>query len=850
MRRGLPLGDDALAGTPTSSAPRLSVRRVRTLEEALRLPPFSDRARSLEEAAQVAASICADVRSRGDRALRDLTWRFDGVEVGSFKVPRAELDAARGRLPGALRAALELAAARIRRFHAATAPRWRVDGGDGLAMWREFRPVRSAGLYVPGGAAAYPSSVLMLGIPARLAGVQRVVLASPAGPAGRLPDVVLYAARLVEVDEVLRLGGAQAVAALAYGTESVTPVDVIAGPGNRYVTAAKRIVQGTVGIDVLAGPSEIAVIGDGSCPADWAALDVLAQLEHDADARALVVATDACWLEALGDALARAARASPRREILTASIAGSAGLIAPDLKLAARLASAYAPEHLSVLTRDPERVAADVPVAGAVFLGAFAPVAAGDYLAGPNHTLPTGGTARFCGGLGVETFGRRVAVVSGDRRGLARLIEPAALLAEAEGLPGHAASLRARLDDSVPPTGPAVVSSARSASTCPSWQRSRQVRLCRGCNQGWLAQRVTAGSVGSIEVRPLRPSRRAREFEPYRAARHERTAGVLLDANESPDGGFRAPLDLAPALADLGRYPDPANARLRAAAARAFGVPAEAVFAGNGSDESIDLLFRAFTDPGDEVAVAAPTYGMYAVQAALHDVTVRTLRLDADFRLDPDALSASPERARLLFLCSPNNPTGNLLGRGRILEAVRRFPGLVVVDEAYVEFAEVPSLALEAARPGSSLVVLRTMSKAWGLAGLRCGFAIGDPAVVGVLQRVKLPYNLGTVASVLGVRALQDRARLERAVRENAAGRRALEEGVRSLGLAARPSRANFLLVPHVEAAGLVRRLAEERGVVVRDRSGLPGIPGAFRVTVGSPDQNARFLEGLAACLA
>jgi histidinol dehydrogenase len=785
------------------------------------------------------------------------------VDLGSLRVPDAEIRSAAVRLRPALRQALELAAGRIRRFHSATAPPGRVDADDGLTMRREFRAVRSAGLYVPGGTAAYPSSVLMLGIPARVAGVRRVVLASPPGAGGRLPDALLYAAQLAGVDEILRVGGAQAIAALAYGTESVTPVDVIAGPGNRYVTAAKRIVSGSVGIDGLAGPSEIAVIADGSGRADWAALDVVAQLEHDRDARALIVATDAAWLEEVAGEVARAAEVSPRCEILAAALAGSAGLVTPDLEVAARIVGVFAPEHLSVLTEDPERMAAAIGVAGAIFLGPYAPVAAGDYLAGPNHTLPTAGTARFLSGLGVETFGRWVSVISGDRASLGPLIEPAATLAEEEGLPAHAASLRARLQPNEE-VRPAAVSPARHET---QWLAERAVAgrasssepaavppARRKSNQR-LAERAAAGRERSSRAEPapisLRLPRRLRDFEPYRAARHEATTGILLDANENPRGGFREVVDLEETLAVLGRYPDPGNVRLREAAADAFGVPAEAVFAGNGSDEAIDLLFRAFTDPGDEVVVAAPTYGMYAVQAALHGVRVREVRLGPDFRLAPEALDGVARREfRLLFVCSPNNPTGNLLGRTAILEATRRAAGLVVVDEAYVEFAEVESLAALAARPGSSLVVLRTLSKAWGLAGLRCGFAIAAPRVVEVLQRVKLPYNLSAVTVALAVRALSDRTRLERTVRENASERRRLEEGLRTLGLPALPSAANFLLVPHADARQLVQRLSREWGVVVRDRSGLPGIPSAFRVTVGSPDEDSRFLEGLARCLA
>ena len=349
----------------------------------------------------------------------------------------------------------------------------------------------------------------------------------------------------------------------------------------------------------------------------------------------------------------------------------------------------------------------------------------------------------------------------------------------------------------------------------------------------------------------IRLSRRASTFEPYRAARHDATTGVLLDANENPAGGLRELPDLGTTLADLGRYPDPSNAALREAAAGTYGVPAESVFAGNGSDEAIDLLFRAFTDPGDEVVVAAPTYGMYAVQAALHGVGVREAPLDGAFRLAPESIaSRTGPRARLCFVCSPNNPTGNLVGRRSILEVARASSGLVVVDEAYVEFAGASSLAAEAARETSRLVVLRTLSKAWGLAGLRVGFAVASPAVVAALHRVKLPYNLSALASALAGRVLADGGRLERAVRANAIERERLRAELARLGFVALPSVANFLLVPRAGASELVRRLACEWGIVLRDRSGLPGIPSAFRISVGRPDENDRCLEALARCRA
>ncbi len=393
-------------------------------------------------------AILEDVRARGDDAVAELTRRFDRVDVaGRMRVDEAEIDAAIAAISEAERAALALAAARIRAYHARQVPAdesW-TDAAGATLGWR-WTPVDSAGLYVPGGTASYPSSVLMNAVPAKVAGVARLVMCVPA-PGGVLGALVLAAARLAGVDEVYRIGGAQAVAAMAYGTASIAPVDVITGPGNAYVAAAKRQVFGHVGIDMVAGPSEVLVIADARNDPDWIAADLLSQAEHDPGAQAILIATDEGLARAVLAAIRARLETLERREIAAAAWARhGAVILARDLEEAARLSDRVAPEHLQLAVADPAALAARIRHAGAIFLGAWTPEAAGDYATGPNHVLPTGGTARFSSGLSVLDFLKRTTLQS-LTPGAMRAIGPAAeTLARAEGLTAHARSLRLRLE--------------------------------------------------------------------------------------------------------------------------------------------------------------------------------------------------------------------------------------------------------------------------------------------------------------------------------------------------------------------------------------------------------------------
>jgi len=396
------------------------------------------------------AAIIADIRARGDAALIELTAKFDRLELTpeTLRFSTDEVDALIARVPDDQRAALELAAERIRAYHARQVPRdesWTDPEGATLG-WR-WSPVAAAGLYVPGGLASYPSSVLMNAIPAKVAGVGRLAITVPT-PEGAANPLVLLAARLAGVDEIYRVGGAQAVAALAYGTQSIVPVDKITGPGNAYVAAAKRRVFGRVGIDMIAGPSEILVIADAENDPDWIALDMLSQAEHDESAQAILITNDADFGEKVAQAIEKRLETLERRAIAAASWRDFGAIVTvPDLELAARLADRIAPEHLELCVAEPQALAERITHAGAIFLGAWTPEAIGDYVGGPNHVLPTARSARFSSGLSVLDFLKRTTMARMTPDSL-RAIGPAAeRLARSESLEAHGLSVRARLDN-------------------------------------------------------------------------------------------------------------------------------------------------------------------------------------------------------------------------------------------------------------------------------------------------------------------------------------------------------------------------------------------------------------------
>jgi histidinol dehydrogenase len=401
---------------------------------------------------QRVAEILADVRQRGDAAVLEYTQRFDGlqaVSVAQLELSQAELRAALEAITPAQRSALEAAAQRVRSYHArqldACGRSWSYRDGDGTLLGQKVTPLDRVGIYVPGGKAAYPSSVLMNAVPAKVAGVGEIVMVVPT-PRGERNALVLAAAAVAGVDRVFTIGGAQAVAALAYGTATVPAVDKITGPGNAYVASAKRRVFGKVGIDMIAGPSEILVLADGSTPADWVAMDLFSQAEHDELAQSILLCPDAAYIAQVAAAIDRLLPGMPRRDVIRASLEGRGALIQTrSMEESCAISNRIAPEHLEISSDNPQRWEPLLRHAGAIFLGAFTSESLGDYCAGPNHVLPTSGTARFSSPLGVYDFQKRSSLIEVSEAGAQALGPIAAELAYGEGLQAHARAAEMRL---------------------------------------------------------------------------------------------------------------------------------------------------------------------------------------------------------------------------------------------------------------------------------------------------------------------------------------------------------------------------------------------------------------------
>ena len=399
---------------------------------------------------QIVADICHDVQTRGDAAVIEYTNRFDGMSATSMAdltLSQAELKAAFERLPENVQAALTTAARRIEDYHQhQKQSSWQYTDADGTVLGQQITALDRVGIYVPGGKASYPSSVMMNAMPAHVAGVQEIIMVVPT-PKGERNDIVLAAAYVTGVTQIFTVGGAQAVAALAYGTETIPQVDKITGPGNAFVAAAKRRVFGIVGIDMVAGPSEILVIADGSTPANWVAMDLFSQAEHDEIAQSILISTSATYAAQVQEAMSQLIDTMPRKDIINASLQNRGAIVlVKDLDEACEVANYLAPEHLELSVENAQDWAPKIRHAGAIFMGAYTSESLGDYCAGPNHVLPTSRTARFASPLGVYDFQKRSSLIQVSQQGAQQLGEIASILAHGEGLTAHARAAEFRLD--------------------------------------------------------------------------------------------------------------------------------------------------------------------------------------------------------------------------------------------------------------------------------------------------------------------------------------------------------------------------------------------------------------------
>jgi histidinol dehydrogenase len=780
-----------------------------------------DRGRATDPGvARAVADVVAAVRAGGDAALRDLARRFDGVELAALEVPRERWQAALAKLPAGVRDGLRQAAAAIACFHRAQLPApLEVEVSPGVRVGRLYEPLRRVGVYAPGGRAAYPSSVLMGVVPARVAGVGEVIVCSPPGPSGEPgepPAAVLAACALAGADRLFAIGGAGAVAAMGFGTESVPPVDKVVGPGNAYVTEAKRQLANVVAFDAPAGPSEVLVVADETASPLLVAAELMAQAEHDPDAAAVLVSTDADLPRKVLAELAALLPGQTRREVIAAALAARGGLlVAPSLAAALDFANRYAPEHLALLVADPRAALARVRCAGTVVLGASSSVVFGDYLTGANHVLPTAGLARGWSGLSTTDFLRATTYQEVTAGAAAELAGVTATLATAEGLPAHAfaASLRA-----------APTAITRPASPTPGPQ----------------------------------PRRGYEELERYDPGREPCEVDLSDNTNlAGPPPAVRSLLARVSSSA-VTRYPTPYATALRARLAELAGVEVANVTTGCGSDDLIDAALRAFCEPGARVAFPEPTFGIVPSFARANGALPVPVPLADELALDPEAMLACDPA--VIYLCRPNNPTGTLWAPAAVERVAAggatgdRAP-LVVVDEAYADFAG-EDLRAWAART-SNVVVLRTLSKAWGLAGLRVGYAVGPAPLIAAIDKARGPYKVGAVAEAAALAALAaDQGWVDEGVRQVVTSRERLAAALRERGLPPLPSAANFLFVPLPSqvavavggASGLAASL-RARGVAVRAFAGLPRLGDGFRVGLGPWTLMERFLAALDAVL-
>lgn len=748
-------------------------------------------------------SIIADVRERGDDALRDLARRFDGVDLEQIEVPTREIRSASRDLDAGVRGALEEAAGAIEAFHRAQArPILEMETHPGVRIGRKSEPLRRVGVYAPGGRAAYASSVLMGVIPAKIAGVDEVVVCSPPGPDGLPPKLVLAAAELSGADAVYAIGGAGAIAAFAYGTATVKPVDKVVGPGNVYVTEAKRQLNGVIAIDGPAGPSEILVIADGAADPRLIAGELLAQAEHDPEASCILISPSKRLLKAVRATVDElVAELSDSATARAALAARGALLEVDDLDQAYSFSEAFAPEHLMIATANPRDGLSRVRCAGTVFLGQSSSVVFGDYVTGANHVLPTGGLARAYSGLSTSDFQREFTYQEVTPMAAARLSRNTGILAEAEGLPAHAqaARLRADLPD-------ADASGPHRSNTSPGRAALREVEL----------------------------------YDPMRAP-----AEVDLSANTNlfpEDSGVRRAIALA-SPDRIAKYPGVYTDELVRALAAYHGVAPENVVVGCGSDDLIDSAMRAFADPGAVVAFPDPTFGMIPVFTKMNAAVPNPVPLLPDFELDVDGMLRV--RAQIQYVCSPNNPTGTLASEERLLRLAADGAGVTLLDEAYADFSsqDLSGAAAESDR----LIVLRTFSKASGLAGLRIGYAIGPTTLIAEIQKSRGPYKVGALAEAAALHVLgSGLERVRCTVELTRQNRQRLTDELELRGFEPLPSSSNFLLIPVGGAPARDWATAlRAGGVEVRPFGGLTAVGEALRVTVGPWPLMVKFLETL-----
>ena len=798
-------------------------------------------------ATEVVRPLIEDVRIRGAEALYDLDERFDGVRPQSLAVSPQALAQALADLDPKVRRSLQVSIDNARLAHSAQIPLpAATEVVPGGMVYQRWVPLGRVGLYVPGGLAVYPSSVVMNVVTAQVAGVKSMVVATPPQKEfGGLPHpTILAACAMLGVKEVIAVGGAQAIAAMAYGFEDgdyrCDPVDKVTGPGNVYVAAAKRVVQSVCGIDSEAGTTEIAILADEGANPLFVCADLISQAEHDPAAASVLVTPSETLADEVVRLLPGLVREAAESERIATALGGpqSAIVLTGSLDEAVAVVEAYAPEHLEIQTRNALELSEKITTAGAVFVGDYTPVPLGDYVAGSNHVLPTGGTARYSAGLNVTQYLRSMQVVDYSKRGL-RAVAPALIeLSHAEGLYAHGVAAEVRFEGEQLPSV--------------------------------LAQVDSSGAPDFVARLPFRIELEG--VEPYGAPMID--VPVRLNVNENPFPPSPEVIEsiaraVADAASNLNRYADRDAVELRedlaayVSAESGVAVTAGQVWAANGSNEVMIQLLQAFGGPGRSALAMWPTYSMYEEYAR---DTFTNWVLVGGPGPDPRQLphfdktqlieAMRAQRPAVVFIPSPNNPTGEAIGNDALAEVLEASTtsgprdtrtgqptsSIIIVDEAYAEFraSGVPS-ALELLAEHPNLVVTRTMSKAFAAAGLRLGYLVADPRIVHEVQKVRLPYHLSLITQAAARAALRHADSQMRQIELIRSERSALAKWLEEQGFVVSSSSSNFLLFGPLPSRHDVWESLVADGVLIRE----VGPEGYLRVTVGTQAENEAFKAAL-----
>ncbi len=761
-----------------------------------------------EEISRTVGHILHAVKEYGDHTLREFSRRFDKTVIENIRISPEEIAAAENSLNDDIKQAMQQAMNNIRVFHEAQKPtKIEVETQPGVYCQQVTRPINSVGLYIPGGSAPLLSTVLMLGTPAQIAGCHKVVLCSPPP----IANEILYAATLCGITEIFQIGGAQAIAAMAFGTESVPKVDKIFGPGNAYVTEAKRQISQRIdgaAIDMPAGPSELLIIADAGANPIFVAADLLSQAEHGPDSQVILVTPDEALAKKVITEIEKQLTLLPRNQIAAKALAHSRIIVTKNLQQCVEISNRYGPEHLIIQTRQPEQLVEKITSAGSVFLGDWSPESAGDYASGTNHVLPTYGYTSTYSSLALADFLKRMTIQQLTPQGLLNLSHTIETLAQAEQLTAHQNAVTLR-----------------------------------------VAALNTAGqgvNMNNIFDANLLARENIRKLTPYMSARRlGGTGDVWLNANEYP----LAP-DFQCTEQTLNRYPDCQPASVIRRYAAYAGLQPEQVLACRGADESIELLIRVFCEPGQDVVLfCPPTYGMYSVSAETFGVEQKKIAALENWQPDIKAIENNLDRVKLIYICSPNNPTGNSINPDslrKILELTAN-RAIVTIDEAYIEFCPENSIA-SWLKNYPNLVILRTLSKAFALAGLRCGFTLASVDIITLLLKVIAPYPLSTPVVNIAAQALtaEGIAVMQKRVIETRKNRDYLQQALNKLAIVEKvfPSETNYILVKFYDAETVFKTLWHQ-GIILRDQRKQPGLEGCLRITIGSRKECEQVVEAI-----